>query len=48
MYAKAVYLDRGGDPSVIDDLPWQTVAAWLSIHGLLEQRASLGGLVSDE
>ena len=48
MYAKALHLHHGGDPRVLDELPWQTVAAWLSIHGLLEQRASLGGVISDE
>lgn len=41
-YARAMYLDRGGDPRVLEDLPWRDIAAWLSIHDILEARRSIG------
>jgi hypothetical protein len=37
-------MDRGLDPRIIDELPWRTVSAWLSVHDILEVRSSLGGL----
>lgn len=37
-----MYLHQGGDPRVFDDLPMRDIAAWLSIHDILEARQSLG------
>lgn len=39
-----MYVDRGGDPRVLDDLRWSDVADWLAVHDLLEVRGSLGGI----
>jgi len=39
-----MYIDRGGDPRVFDELPWQDIADWLAIHDILEVRSSLGAM----
>lgn len=41
---RALYLDRGGDPSDLDDIPYQDIDAWLTIVDLLDARRSLGGI----
>ncbi|GGO01836.1 hypothetical protein GCM10009030_35900 [Haloarcula pellucida] len=43
-YARAMYIDRGGDPRVFDELSWGEIEDWLAIHDVLEARQSLGGL----
>ena len=47
LYAKAMYLHKGGDPRLIDELPWRVVDAWLSLAGVFDQRQALGGIVDD-
>lgn len=46
-YARACYLERGGNPADLDDMPWSAVIDWLTIQDLLEARSSLGGLPED-
>lgn len=46
-YARACYIDRGGDPRTFDDLAWSDILDWLAIQDLLEARSSLGGLPDD-
>jgi hypothetical protein len=43
-YARARYLDHGGDPAVIDEMSWGEILDWLEIHDVPEARQSLGGL----
>lgn len=38
-----LYIDRGGDPRDLDDVPWEDIEAWLSVHHVLEGRAAVGG-----
>jgi len=42
-YARACYLERGGDPADLDAMPWDAVLDWLSVQDVLEARSSLGG-----
>lgn|GEM_PF-4097555 len=43
-YAKAMYIDRGGDPAAFDKMAWGDVLDWLAIHDIMEARQSFGGL----
>jgi len=47
LYARALYIDRGGDPRVFDDIAWEDIEAWLSIVPILDERRALGGLADD-
>jgi len=46
-YARALYLDRGGDPRDLADIPWRDIEAWLAIHDTLDSRRAIGGVPND-
>lgn len=37
-------MHHGGDPEVLEGLPWADVEAWLTLVPVFEQRETLGGL----
>ncbi|MDS0258564.1 hypothetical protein NDI56_03955 [Haloarcula sp. S1CR25-12] len=43
-YARARYVDAGGDPRAFDDMLWGEVLDWLAIHDVLDARQSLGSI----
>jgi hypothetical protein len=46
-YARTLFLERGGDPRVLDELPMADIRDWLAVNDVLEVRSSLGGLPED-
>jgi len=43
-YAKSLYLEKGGDPRVLEELRWSEVMDWLEVQDILEARSTVGGL----
>lgn len=43
-YARAVYMHHGGDPRDLDELPWDVIMDWLTIHWHLDVRLAKGGI----
>ena len=46
-YARASYIDQGGDPRAFDDLTWTDVLDWLCIHDPRNEWTALVGALGE-